>query len=201
MTRTFTNDKSINIAGTMLQGYLPDTGYRQLVTAFGEPTVGESDDGKTRVEWWLRFDDGEIATVYDYKAYDVPVVDLTHWHVGGTRPDVVDYVQEAVQNAVTDRAPSVALSVTDQPPTPIGASLDDVRDTTPVGGPRVYDTDVVLSVDDQRDLAALLLQLGVAYDDQDWDFVEVVRDGLGALVDRLGVERAKIEDMPFGSGE
>lgn len=65
--------------GTCLQGSLRSS-YHTLVRLFGEPNMGH--DGKTRAEWILRFDDGTIATIYDWKEYK-PVEDVTVWNVGG----------------------------------------------------------------------------------------------------------------------
>lgn len=56
--------------------------YARLVEVLGEPHRIGSGDGKIQVEWFLRFDDGTIATVYDYKS-DVVAERVTDWHVGG----------------------------------------------------------------------------------------------------------------------
>ena len=67
--------------GTSLRGYLPPTSYARLVAAFGEPTTfGDGD--KVQAEWVLRFSDGTLATIYDYKEI-VRVEQVTDWHVGG----------------------------------------------------------------------------------------------------------------------
>ena len=52
--------------GTSLQGYISTT-KGELVKAFGKPTYEALDDDKTSIEWVLQFEDGTIATIYDYK--------------------------------------------------------------------------------------------------------------------------------------
>ena len=47
-----TNDESVNVNGTGLQGYV-NTTYADIVAAFGEPTYTHGD--KTNVEWNLEF--------------------------------------------------------------------------------------------------------------------------------------------------
>jgi hypothetical protein len=64
--------------GTSLQGYVKTT-YSDLVAIFGEPERGGD---KTTVEWCIDFEDGTVATIYDWKEYDTPMGEY-NWHVGG----------------------------------------------------------------------------------------------------------------------
>lgn len=77
----FEKAESWKISGThFMDGMLAS--YDQLVDVFGAPH-GPSEDGKTRFNWVLEFDDGTIATIYDYK---MPLFDndkRVYWHVGG----------------------------------------------------------------------------------------------------------------------
>jgi hypothetical protein len=63
---------------TCLQGSVPAY-YHELVAVFGEPDGGGD---KTTVEWCLEFEDGTVATIYDWKEYETPM-GLYHWHIGG----------------------------------------------------------------------------------------------------------------------
>ena len=61
--------------------------YATIVKTFGEPTKGFD---KTDAEWHIRFDDGSIATIYNYKdginyngERGTPVEHIKEWHVGG----------------------------------------------------------------------------------------------------------------------
>ena len=85
----FTTDNN-NGCGTSLQGYMPAY-LHQLIEVFGEPDGGGD---KTTVEWCLEFEDGTVATIYDWKEYDTPT-GLYQWHIGGKSNLAVARVQQA----------------------------------------------------------------------------------------------------------
>jgi len=94
-----TNIPIKNVHGTSLRGYVTTT-KRILEEAFGEPVFyGEGD--KVTVEWIIRFADGSVATIYDWKRYEegTPELDeVFEWNIGG-KPDggpVVDYINKIV---------------------------------------------------------------------------------------------------------
>jgi hypothetical protein len=90
----FTTDANRN--GTCLQGYI--TAYfHQLVEVFGEPELGGD---KTTAEWALTFEDGTIATIYDWKEYATPMGEY-RWHIGGHSPAAVWAVIDAFEAAKT----------------------------------------------------------------------------------------------------
>ena len=76
---------------TSLQGYV-ETTYDTLVAVFGEPLRGGD---KTTVEWILKFEDGTVATIYDWKEYDTPMGEYD-WHVGGNKRIAAALVQEVL---------------------------------------------------------------------------------------------------------
>jgi hypothetical protein len=86
MTIQFENARFTFASGSCLQGYIKTT-YDELVNVFGEPTTLEGD--KVNVEWTIKFSDGTIATIYDWKLSTVPMGDYD-WHIGG-------YTQRAVE--------------------------------------------------------------------------------------------------------
>ena len=90
----FTNSPAVDVVGTCLQGYI-HTSFDRLVDTFGQPTVSDSCDGKTRVEWRLRFSDGTIATIYDWKE-SVGLESVNQWHIGGTTNQAVENVIRSV---------------------------------------------------------------------------------------------------------
>jgi hypothetical protein len=93
-------DKYAEISGSSLKGYLPrGTTYAALVALFGPP-VFEGDGDKVLAEWVLRFEDGLIATVYDYKNYGVPVESVIDWHIGGFEPSTVHRVTEVLREGI-----------------------------------------------------------------------------------------------------
>jgi hypothetical protein len=86
MKHTVTNEYS-DIHMTGLVGYV-NTTYADLVEAFGQPLSGGD---KTNSEWIIKFSDGEVATIYDWKEPSTPVYDYD-WHIGGNKAEVVKRV-------------------------------------------------------------------------------------------------------------
>ena len=78
--------------GTGLQGYMPAR-YKELVAVFGEPEGGGD---KTTVEWCLAFEDGTVATIYDWKECETPMYKY-NWHIGGMSKLAVARVQQEVR--------------------------------------------------------------------------------------------------------
>jgi hypothetical protein len=81
------NNEGVGVNGTCLQGYI-NARYDDLVTLFGKPMEG--DGYKTDAEWALRFADGTVATIYNWKngrayngEYSTVTQDITEWNVGG----------------------------------------------------------------------------------------------------------------------
>lgn len=88
--------------GTYMQDYI-DADYMVLVEIFGEPEWVNSD--KIDVEWALKFADGTIATIYNWK--DGPNYlgedgldpkTIKNWHIGGTNSLAGTRVKTAVTN-------------------------------------------------------------------------------------------------------
>jgi len=82
-----------DVTGTCLQGTI-NTSYDRLVKLFGEPTKFDDGDGKIQVEWMMKFTDGTLATIYDWKEIDEPE-GVTEWHIGG-------YTQHALFNVIDE---------------------------------------------------------------------------------------------------
>ena len=90
--------KEIEIAGTSLQGYV-ETTKAELVSVFGDPMNYE--DSKVTIEWGIRFEDGTIATIYDWKRYEkgTPKDDeLMIYNIGGLNQRAVELVNLAIKN-------------------------------------------------------------------------------------------------------
>ena len=77
----FENSEYVNTHRTNFKGRLEDISYERLVETFGEPTF-KGDMDKISVEWCLEFEDGTVATIYDW---ETPFTAIHHrrWHVGG----------------------------------------------------------------------------------------------------------------------
>ena len=96
----------IDTDGTSLQGYITTT-YDALVAAFGYPT--ESDGYKVDWEWEVWFDDGTVATIYNWKngpnycgRDGLHCDQITEWHVGGHTPDAVNHVARVMHPQVLE---------------------------------------------------------------------------------------------------
>ena len=95
------NTASINTDGSSLVGNV-DVTYKELKSLFGAPI--KSDDGKTDARWQIKFSDGTIASIYNWKdgkAYlgdsGLPVEKITDWHVGGFGTQALVLVQIALE--------------------------------------------------------------------------------------------------------
>lgn len=90
----------MDINWTSLQGYIQSP-YEDLKKLFGDPMEG--DGFKVDAEWNVRFEDGTVATIYNYKtgrnylgADGLDVEDITEWHVGGHTRQAYTHVLAAV---------------------------------------------------------------------------------------------------------
>ena len=96
---------NIDPTGTSLQGYLR-VSYADLVKKLGEPTEN-FDDFKSDAAWYIRWNDGVIATIYNWKngknycgPEGLTVEAITLWNVGGlTSSDGVDRLQKLFEPA------------------------------------------------------------------------------------------------------
>ena len=80
MKLSFTHGDGSETNGFSYQGeYL--TTYDDIVNTFGEPTQ-QGDGVKTTVEWIIKFENGSVATIYDWKYGHTPK-DFTEWNIGG----------------------------------------------------------------------------------------------------------------------
>ena len=83
--------------GTSLSNYI-DCSFMDLVSVFGEPTYEDpSADDKVNVEWVLRGENGDVATIYNWKDGRIPTEDY-RWHVGGTSYNATEVVDMIVDN-------------------------------------------------------------------------------------------------------
>lgn len=94
------NQSNININGTHLLGYL-NASYDRIVSLFGLPHGG--DGYKIDAEWDILFDDGLVATIYNYKngknycgSHGERVEEIDKWNIGGYNDAVVERVRAIV---------------------------------------------------------------------------------------------------------
>ena len=90
----FTKNANANMTG--LKGEFPIT-YAELVEIFGAPDVGPNADlDKTSCEWALEFEDGTIATIYDWKVGRWTPMAEYEWHIGGHTAEAVTHVVDCI---------------------------------------------------------------------------------------------------------
>jgi hypothetical protein len=96
------NDNEIDASGTHLQGYIL-CHYTDLVAAFGAHEPGSD---KTDAEWVIRFEDGLIGTIYNWKngqnyngRHGTPITAIRDWNIGGMKKEVVQRIHDAVHHA------------------------------------------------------------------------------------------------------
>lgn len=109
------NQLPISSGGTSLQGYLNMT-YDELTVAFGKPLTEGYDDYKSDAEWHIQFEDGLVATIYNWKNGRNYLGDegldywaITDWNIGGSHPDVVARIKQIVKEDITGKAAALPL--------------------------------------------------------------------------------------------
>lgn len=100
------NDDSINTNGTHLQGYI-NCSYDDLTSVLGYPLESGFDDYKSDAEWDIQFEDGMVATIYNWKngknycgEDGLNLCDMTQWNVGGRSKEVVERVMSLIPQSI-----------------------------------------------------------------------------------------------------
>ena len=77
-----------------LQGYIR-LNFAEIQAVLGEPQFGpDADlDGKVTCEWAIKFPDGTVATIYDWKMLATPFEEY-NWHIGGHTDKAVELVNQ-----------------------------------------------------------------------------------------------------------
>jgi hypothetical protein len=86
-----------NAGGTHRVGQLDGIYKEDIEKVFGPPTWDQgSGDNKVQVEWTIKFPDGTIGTIYDYKQYDLEPDEIDYWSIGGRTGLEAYYVKKAM---------------------------------------------------------------------------------------------------------
>lgn len=93
----FQKAKGSDVTGTSYQGSIM-TSLEHLKNVFGTVHYHDSDtDSKTRNEYLIEFDNGTVATIYDYKEYRAYHDDeILEFHVGGFSKAALSLVNSTV---------------------------------------------------------------------------------------------------------
>ena len=82
--------------------------FDELVQAFGEPFDGHY---KTDWEWEIEFDDGIVATIYNWKdgpnycgSHGKQSFEITEWHIGSRTMDAATRVHDIINEQRTTNA-------------------------------------------------------------------------------------------------
>lgn len=91
------NSSELNTGGTHLQGEIKAT-FKELCAIFGKPHG--ADEYKSDAGWDIRFGDGTIASIYNWKdgpnycgEHGTPVEQIGEWHVGGLNRKALEHVE------------------------------------------------------------------------------------------------------------
>jgi hypothetical protein len=93
----FTIDPQLG-SGTSLKGYVTST-LAELIETFGEPEYFAEGD-KVTVEWSILFDNGTVATIYDWKRYEMgrpALTEVFQYNIGGHDHEAVTLVKKALR--------------------------------------------------------------------------------------------------------
>lgn len=98
--QSFTSDADINF--TSYKGYIMTT-YQELCDVFGPPDDGPNDLEADKVTccWRLKFADGTVASIYDWKTGSTPFGEYD-WHIGGHNIKAVNRVKTAMRSVRVD---------------------------------------------------------------------------------------------------
>lgn len=99
MSTDFFTGTSIDFCGTSLQGKMNAT-KKAIEAVFGRQNYSFDPEDKVTTEWVIKFDDGMIATIYDWKRYEQGAPRLNEmytWHIGGASDAVVARVTGAMR--------------------------------------------------------------------------------------------------------
>jgi hypothetical protein len=96
------NDINISSDSTHYQGKV-DVSYGLLCILFGQPFSGDA--YKVDAEWVIEFEDGTIATIYNYKnginylgVDGTPTTQISSWHIGGFVVRAAELIHQLVED-------------------------------------------------------------------------------------------------------
>jgi hypothetical protein len=109
---------TIETTGTCYQGTIK-AGFGTLSHMLGKPEF-LVDNFKSDVQWVLTFDDGSVATIYNWKngknylgEEGIPVVQITNWNIGGHNKRALNNVERLLGRKGDDVSCYLCQSVFD----------------------------------------------------------------------------------------
>jgi len=87
----------VNVGGTHRVGELDGVYKKDIEKVFGPPTWDQgSADDKVTIMWGVKFPDGTVGTIYDYKRYNQPLDEVDYWSIGGRTNLAGYYIKKAM---------------------------------------------------------------------------------------------------------
>lgn len=110
------NELPIDTNHTSYKGEI-DISYCELCELFGPPLKEGFDDCKSDAEWRIKFENGTIATIYNWKngrnycgpLNGLDVEEITEWNVGGHSIDAIQLVRQVIRQDITGMATALPL--------------------------------------------------------------------------------------------
>jgi len=109
------NQLPINVNGTSVRGFLI-CNYQELVDRFGKPLSAGFDDSKSDAEWHIKFEDGAVATIYNWKNGRNYLGDeglypweIMNWNIGGDRIGIESRIKGLIREDITGQATALPL--------------------------------------------------------------------------------------------
>jgi hypothetical protein len=89
----FVNMPGASITGTSFKGTIQAQLW-ELLAVFGTP-IQLPDPPRVTYEWRIKFDDGLVVAIYDWKQGPVAHNEVVTWHIGAQHTWLVERVHEA----------------------------------------------------------------------------------------------------------
>jgi len=99
-----TGKENVDATGSSFQGNIVAT-YEQLKSVFGDPEINTGPEEKFRYQWTIKFLNGEIATIYDWKINQklhLMILKEIKWNIGGYNMSAVGSVHTEFHNKLEE---------------------------------------------------------------------------------------------------
>lgn len=193
MNFTTHNAEQIDVNGTYLQGELAAK-YSELLAVFGEPMDGSG--YKVDAEWAIRYEDGEVATIYNWKNGKnycgddgLPVEQIEEWNIGGSSKAVVDRVQIALD---LHRETQAEAEPKDKIEEAMGSAIEMMNTIKAQKGQMYADAvQVALLCRKQMEMTHMLLTIAIKSGAMPKEAARVIHDVSGVLSSKIIAKAAK----------
>lgn len=191
------NETTIDTGGSGYIGNV-DAGYDELCDLFGAPSGG--DGYKVDAQWRVRFEDGTVASIYNYKdginyngQNGVPVEKIRDWHVGGVKESAHRRVQIAIDLYREGKQEKKPKSKVEEAMTPAIDMMETIAKTK--GKKYAQLVEIAINVRKQQDLLHMLIGAAISADQIPEIAGEVISKINAHMMARVLGLSARIGDM------